>query len=127
MATKIDLSSMTQQELLDLNREIIRALRNLDRKAADAFRVGDVVEWDSPRHGRRFVGTVEKINSKTVTVNVPNTSGFRVSGSLLRKSTATPSLPASNLKQFPVPTKLDKMVKGFCDAANASGVLDEEG
>ena len=71
----------------DLN-EVQNALnvrfRELQRRAAVSFRVGDKVKFKS-RAGLMVSGTVTKINQKTVSVSTP-TSNWKVSASLLQRA-----------------------------------------
>lgn len=73
---------------LDDLREVQNALnvrfRELQRRAAVSFRVGDKVQFKS-RSGQIITGTVQKINQKTVSVNTP-TSNWKVSASLLQRA-----------------------------------------
>ncbi len=56
----------------------------LQQSAANAYRVGDKVQWDS-KYGRIEQGTVTKVNSKTIKVITTSNQIWNVSPSLLRK------------------------------------------
>jgi len=54
----------------------------LARQSARSLMVGDAVEFTG-RGGRTVVGTVEKINRKTVIVNSPTQGKWKVTASML--------------------------------------------
>lgn len=103
---KIDLDSMSEDELRMLNREIVRRLEfysSVRRKSElMAFRVGDRVAFDSD-HGS-VTGTVVRVNHKTASIEGDDGRGWRVSPSFLQKIADNPSAPRdnqANLFQFP--------------------------
>lgn len=73
---------------LDELREAQNALnvrfRELQRRAAVSFRVGDAVKFQS-KTGRTISGTVTKVNQKTVSVKTAD-SNWKVSASLLQRA-----------------------------------------
>ena len=81
----IDLTKLSEDELLDLNRRIVERLR-LMRSAksltqVSRFSIGMIVEFDTG-DGRTVTGTIARLNQQTVTV-VAATGRWRVSPSLL--------------------------------------------
>lgn len=94
----IDLTLLSEDELLDLNRRIverlqlIRSAKHLTQLAR--FSVGMTVEFDTD-DGRTVRGSIARLNRQTVTVVNPS-GRWRVSPSLLRtvetknSSTASP-------------------------------------
>lgn len=82
----IDLTKLSEADLIDLNRRIverlqlIRSARSLTQLAR--FCVGMVVEFDTD-DGRTISGTVARLNRRTATVVTPS-GRWRVSPSLLR-------------------------------------------
>jgi hypothetical protein len=82
----IDLTTLSEADLLDLNRRIverlnlIRSARNLTRLAN--FSVGMTVEFQTD-DGRTIRGTIARLNRQTATI-VSTQGQWRVSPSLLR-------------------------------------------
>lgn len=74
---------------LDELREAQNALnvrfRELQRRAAVSFRVGDAVKFQS-RTGKIVSGTVTKVNQKTVSVIASTGNNWKVSASLLQRA-----------------------------------------
>ena len=87
MKTKIDLDSMSEQELRALNHEIIRRLQmhSIIRNKSQlmAFRIGDRVAFDAD-HGT-VEGMVTRVNQKTVTIQSDDGRGWRVSPGFVSK------------------------------------------
>ena len=87
MKMKIDLDSMSEQELRELNREIIKRLQLQsfvrNKSQLMSFRIGDRVAFETD-HGT-IEGMVTRINQKTATVEGDDGRGFRVSPCLLSK------------------------------------------
>jgi len=81
-----DLTELSEDELIELNRRIIerlhllRSAKNLARLAQ--FSVGMIVEFDTD-DGRTISGTVARLNQRTATV-VTTSGRWRVSPGLLR-------------------------------------------
>lgn len=107
---KIDLSSMSEDELRALNREIVRILdfySSMRRKRAlMAFRVGDRVAFDTD--SASVVGTVIRINQKTASIDADDGRQWRVSPAFLRKSEDIRSIEPktqANLFQLPSPER----------------------
>lgn len=71
----------------DLRRvsEVINArFREIQRRMAVMFQVGDQVQFKS-RSGQTVTGTVQKVNQKTILVKTP-TMNWKVAASLLQKA-----------------------------------------
>ncbi len=91
LAVRIEamLNKMTREELVQLNREILRRVKIMDDlnriKANAAFFPGDTVSWND-KEGFIRVGRVIRINSKTISVQEDgNTDGtWRVPAHLLK-------------------------------------------
>ena len=65
--------------------EAIKLQRTFNARAtARSLTVGDTVEFQG-RGGRTVVGTVEKINRKTVIVNSPTQGKWKVTASMLKQ------------------------------------------
>ena len=76
--------NMTSDELNQVA-EAIKLQRTFNARAtARSLTVGDVVEFTG-RGGRTVVGTVEKINRKTVIVNSPTQGKWKVTASMLKQ------------------------------------------
>jgi hypothetical protein len=86
--TKIDLESLTYDELVALNHKIVERLKFLDamhtHREMMQFAPGDQVSFEPPDRGKQF-GTLVKYNKKTVTVITENGQRWNVSPHLLRK------------------------------------------
>lgn len=67
----IDIDSLTEAELIDLNHRIVERLRFMqsmrNHNEMLKFSIGQKVSFDSPDRGRQ-VGTLVKYNQKSVTV-----------------------------------------------------------
>lgn len=85
---KIDIESMSYDELVKLNHRIVERLKFLDsvhtHQEMMQFSPGDQVSFDSPGRGKQF-GTLIKFNKKTVTVVTESGQRWNVSPHLLRK------------------------------------------
>jgi hypothetical protein len=87
-------SGLSESELQTINYALQCAWKIRQRTAAYGFRVGDRVMFESRKgpFGGMLVGTVSKVNSKTVRVNVDTRNGVRepvrnwvVTSTLLKK------------------------------------------
>ena len=84
------LNKLTRQELVMLNREILKRVRALDDfnriRTNAAFNPGDRVSWHD-KQGNYREGYVIRINNKTITVKQPGDTvgNWRISASLLHK------------------------------------------
>lgn len=84
----IDIDSLSEAELVDLNHRIVERLRFLAQMRAHAamldFRIGDRVAFDPP--GRPSLeGVLTRYNKKTVTVLTPDGQRWNVSPGFLRR------------------------------------------
>jgi hypothetical protein len=88
--TKLDLSTLSEADLIELNQRIVERLQLLRSAKSLAqltrFSVGMVVEFDAD-DGRTVTGTVARLNQRTATV-VTSSGRWRVSPSLLRAADA---------------------------------------
>jgi hypothetical protein len=86
----LDLTKLSEDELIELNRHIVERLRFLRSTKSLAqlasFSIGMVVEFDTD-DGRTISGTVARLNQRTATV-VTAAGRWRVSPSLMRTATA---------------------------------------
>jgi hypothetical protein len=100
----IDLSRLTEAELVDLNRRIverihmIRAARQLVQLAH--FSVGMQVEFTTD-DGRTIQGQITRLNRKTATVCCEASGHWRVSPSLLRPLGSGTQQRPHHVHQFP--------------------------
>ncbi|MFT5116561.1 MAG: ribosomal protein S17 [Kiritimatiellia bacterium] len=85
---KIDLSSLTYDELLELNHKIVERLKFLDtlhtHEEMMQFSPGDKVSFQ-PTGRERQVGTLVKFNKKTVTVITEAGQKWNISPQMLSK------------------------------------------
>ena len=85
---KIDIESMSYDELVTLNHRIVARLKFLDsvhtHQEMMRFSPGDQVSFDAPGRGKQF-GTLVKYNKKTVTVVTESGQRWKVSPHLLKK------------------------------------------
>lgn len=99
---KVDLDSMSEEQLRTLNREIVRRLEYFSamrhKSQLMAFRVGDRVAFDSERGP--VTGIVVRINQKTASIEGDDGRGWRVSPHFLQKVVDAKEMQP-NL--FPVP------------------------
>ncbi|MGE3758676.1 MAG: hypothetical protein AB7H97_13015 [Pseudobdellovibrionaceae bacterium] len=107
---KIDLDSMSEAELRELNREIIRRLEiySYTRRKMElmSFRVGDRVEFDD---GYQIVsGVVTRINQKTASIQADDGRGWRVAPSLLRRVNGSRDVSEAQTNLFQFPTNAGK-------------------
>jgi hypothetical protein len=84
----IDIDTLTESELMDLNYRVCARIRLLREVRAHeqmlAFRVGDRVSFEGNR-GERVAGVVTRYNRKTVTVITDTGRHWTVAPSLLQK------------------------------------------
>jgi len=85
---KIDLSSLTYDELIELNHKIVEQLRFLDtmhtHEEMMRFNPGDKVSFQ-PSGRERQIGTLVKFNKKTVTVITESGQKWNISPQMLSK------------------------------------------
>ena len=108
MSIEIDLSKLTEEELVELNHEIVarlKVLRQMHRyEQMAAFRAGDRVSFMNDR-GDVVSGIVVRFNHKSVTLHADNGERWRVSPGLLVRTidAASPSSPAQPIALPPGP------------------------
>jgi hypothetical protein len=78
------IETASHDELREMNREIIFALRGRRREEARKFHVGQKVWFNASRTGEKVKGTVERVNQTSVTVAVKGSMGWRVSPGMLK-------------------------------------------
>jgi hypothetical protein len=85
---KIDITNLSEGELLALNRQIVERLRLLQQMRTHErmleFRVGDRVSFEPEGRGVLF-GVLFRYNKKTVTVLTESGEQWKVSPGLLRR------------------------------------------
>jgi hypothetical protein len=84
----VDLTRLTEAELVALNQRVVERIKVLRQRRYHAsmavFDVGDRVSF-RPELGREVVGTVVRLNRKSVTVVGPHGDEWRVAPTLLTK------------------------------------------
>jgi hypothetical protein len=100
----IDLTKLSEDDLIELNRRIVERLQLL-RSAKhlaqlSRFTVGMLVEFDTD-DGRTITGTVARLNQQTATV-VAASGRWRVSPSLLRPAVVTQVSKTSSDRVVPL-------------------------
>lgn len=85
---KIDIDSLTEQELTELNHKIVARLRFLNQMRSHSdmmgFRIGEKVRF-RPSGQAEVTGTLTRYNKKTVTVITEDGEHWNVSPSFLSK------------------------------------------
>lgn len=85
---KIDIDSLTEQELIELNHKIVARLRFLSQMRSHSdmmgFRIGEKVRF-RPSGQSEVIGTLTRYNKKTVTVITEDGEHWNVSPSFLFK------------------------------------------
>jgi hypothetical protein len=103
---KIDITLLTEDELIDLHRKITERLRFLSQTRAHnkmlQFKVGDRVSFKTD-DGPALCGVLTKYNKKTVTVITDNGEHWNVAPGLLTlaKDAKSAELKPSNVIQMP--------------------------
>ena len=89
---RINIDHLTEAELIDLNRRIVRRLRLMSQvrahKAMLEFRIGDRVTFD-PEGGTPVFGILTRHNKKSVTVITDDGHRWNVSPRFLRLAEST--------------------------------------
>ena len=84
---KIDIDTLTEDELIDLNHRVVERLRLIEQMRAHGsmlrFRIGQRVTFDA-NNRPSVTGTLTKYNKKTVTVISDDGHRWNVSPSFLR-------------------------------------------
>ena len=102
---RIDIDSLTEAELVDLNNRIVERLRFLNQMHAHSemleFRIGDRVSFQ-PDDRPTVVGMLTRYNRKTVTVITDDGHRWNVSPRFLRRveTTVVNESGAGNVVQF---------------------------
>jgi hypothetical protein len=79
-----EIQNASHDELREMNRAIIFALRGRRREEAQKFRFGQKVHFFASRTGEKINGTVERVNQTSVSVAVAGGLGWRVAPGLLK-------------------------------------------
>ena len=105
---KIDIDSLSYDELVELNHKIVERLKFLDQMHAHRemmqFTPGDQVSFEPPGRNKQF-GTLVKYNKKTVTVITESGQKWNVSPHLLRKVKDVKSKKDDQSKVINLPKK----------------------
>lgn len=99
---KINLDTLSEAELRELNREIITRLKfyseTRQKVQLMSFRVGDRVEFDTDQG---FIdGLIVRINQKTATIDADDGRSWRVSPYFLRKVANVSERPAKQMSSI---------------------------
>jgi hypothetical protein len=78
-------SHASREDLTQIYDAMKKRYNTIAFEASRAFRIGDKVEFTSQRTGERIVGTVRTINTKSLSLDVPGTAGWRVNPSCCKK------------------------------------------
>jgi hypothetical protein len=111
----IDLSGYTEAELVELNHRVVERIRILRQARVRAtmteFKLGDRVSFQ-PECGHEVVGTIVRLNRKSVTVATAEGVQWRVAPVLLRRCEseprASPSSVQGNLIDFAARQQRDR-------------------
>jgi len=102
----IDIDTLTESELIDLNHRIVARLRFLRELAAHSsmleFRIGERVTFH-PDGRPSVTGVITRYNKKSVTVLTEAGERWNVSPHLLERTCAEVSVPESPAKVIPLP------------------------
>jgi hypothetical protein len=104
---QIDIDSLSEEELIALNHQVVARLRFLHQmrthSAMLGFRIGERVSFH-PAGGSAVFGILTRYNKKTVTVVTDSGENWNVAPGLLSKvdaATARTSRPEDGVAQFP--------------------------
>jgi hypothetical protein len=99
IAMKIDIESLSEAELAELNSRIVARLRLLQQLRTEArmreYSPGQRV-WFQPEGQSRLLGKVSKCNKKTITVITDTGEQWKVSPTALHKAEEPHPLPRSD-------------------------------
>ena len=103
----IDIDSLSEEELIDLNHRVVARLRFLSQMRSHSamldFRIGERVKFH-PDGSPELIGTLTRYNKKTVTVITDDGQHWNVSPSFLSKletpSNQDANTPDANVVQF---------------------------
>jgi hypothetical protein len=100
----IDLAKYTEAELLELNRRIVQRLKTMReercRSTMTEFRVGERVSFQ-PECGHEVVGTIVRLNRKSVTIVTADGGHWRVAPAPLKKASLLPAPAKSQIDEVP--------------------------
>src|SRR5262245_29986538 len=93
----IDLTGYTEEDLIELNRRVVERIRVLRQQRCASimteFVVGDRVSFQ-PECGHGVIGTLIRMNRKSVTVVTTDGHHWRVAPGLLKKASSEHGNPA---------------------------------
>src|ERR1700739_1708498 len=99
MARHVDIDSLSEEELIDLNHRVVARLRFLNQMRSHSamldFRIGERVKFH-PDGSPELIGTLTRYNKKTVTVVTDSGQHWNVSPSLLTKVASASSGSATS-------------------------------
>ncbi len=105
---KVDIDTLTEAELTDLNNRIVARLRFLTQMRAHAamleFKIGDRVSFQPEGH-RGVVGMLTRYNRKTVTIITDDGQRWNVSPTLLRRADDSRGSETPTANIVPLPKK----------------------
>jgi hypothetical protein len=96
---KIDIDTLSEEDLIDLNNRIVERLRFLNQMRTHSemldFKIGERVTFH-PEGRPPVVGMITRYNKKTVTVITDNGQHWNVSPRFLCRTESKPSADTSN-------------------------------
>ena len=108
---EIDLTKLTEEELVTLNHRVVERLRAIRQarcfESMARFDIGDTVSF-TPEPGRVEVGTVVRLNHKSVSVSTRDGRHWRVAPGFLSKLIGDGDSPREQgdaLLLFPAPPR----------------------
>ncbi len=100
MSHGIDLTGLTVEQLIELNRDVVARAKLLRQKesykALAKFNVGDRIYFET-LEGRTVKGTIVRLNKKSATIECEHHQRWNVSPHLLRKSDTKHRAAAHNV------------------------------
>jgi hypothetical protein len=112
--SKIDIDSLTEEELVALNHKIVARLRFLSQMRSHSamldFRIGERVTFRIDGK-RTVIGTLTQYNKKTVTVITDSGEHWNVAPGLLSKVESAPAESGQkreDIKVVPLPNRADR-------------------
>src|SRR5438105_7256425 len=101
---RIDIDSLTEAELIDLNNRIVERLRFMHQARSHKrmldFKIGDRVSFQPEGRGM-IVGILTRYNKKTVTVITEAGERWNVAPAFLRRVVKSNGAPGDNPKVIP--------------------------
>jgi hypothetical protein len=108
MAMKIDISGLTEAELIDLNNRVVERLKFLHQAQAHSrmldFKIGDRVSFQ-PEGRPAVIGMLTRYNKKTVTVITDSGEHWNVAPHFLRRVEESPTNEARDPNVIPIKRK----------------------